>query len=255
MRMKPLFLLTLSVSLIGLSACQPKEAVTEAETPAPAVEEIVEAVAPMTLADAIAHPRRAEDTARDQFRKMATTQQLAQVRMINGSIAEVPLPDLLQMFSHSRKTGVLMVHTDADVGKIFFEDGQVQFASINDEDSIPSEKAFYRIVTWEEGTFELYPLEDRPMRREIDAGLQGLLMDAMQQLDEIRRLTHVPSMRDTLQIISEPGVISPEVTEVFDLIGGNGLVESVLNHCSLSDLNALTIIDQYIESGHLVIAD
>ena len=79
MRMKPLFLLTLSVSLIGLTACQPKEAPKEVEAPAPAVEETVEAVAPMTLADAIAHPRRAQDTARDQFRNPKETLEFFEV--------------------------------------------------------------------------------------------------------------------------------------------------------------------------------
>ena len=44
---------------------------------------------------------------------------------MSGSIAEIPLPDLLQLFGASKKSGVLVVRTDRhDVGKLFI-DGSV----------------------------------------------------------------------------------------------------------------------------------
>ena len=49
-------------------------------------------------------------------------------------IEEVPLPDLLQLFSTSKKSGVLVVRTDDDVGRIYMRKGIIYYASINDLD-------------------------------------------------------------------------------------------------------------------------
>ena len=64
-----------------------------------------------------------------------------------GSIEEIPLPDLLQLLSTSRKSGVLVVHSDRHVGKIFFRKGQIYFASIEDQFDISPRKAMFRMLS------------------------------------------------------------------------------------------------------------
>ena len=64
MRIKSLSLALMGASLIALTACSGG---TDTKTEAPAAKK--EAVkTSVTLADVIAHPRRADDTARDKFR-------------------------------------------------------------------------------------------------------------------------------------------------------------------------------------------
>jgi len=44
---------------------------------------------------------------------------------LSGSIEEIPLPDLLQLLSTSRKSGVLLLRSDGGVGKLYMRKGQI----------------------------------------------------------------------------------------------------------------------------------
>ena len=119
------------------------------------------------------------------------------VSTMTGSIAEVPLPDLLQLFSASKKTGVLQITTETDVGSIYLEEGTVQFAVVNGDESVPPDKAFYRVLVWDKGTFDLLPKVERTFPTEIQGSIEGLLMEGMRQLDEMRRLGDaLPPLQD-----------------------------------------------------------
>ena len=78
-------------------------------------------------------------------------------RPMSGVIEEIPLPDLLQLLSTSRKSGVLTISTPSAVGKIYLRKGQIYFAAINDDFAISPQKAIYRMLTWVTGNFELQP--------------------------------------------------------------------------------------------------
>src|SRR5688572_5050234 len=57
--------------------------------------------------------------AKAKLEDVAQGRRTSQVRTMSGSIAEIPLPDLMQLFSASKKSGVLVIRTDNEVGKIF----------------------------------------------------------------------------------------------------------------------------------------
>src|SRR4051812_12888253 len=78
-----------------------------------------------------------------------------QTRSMTGSIEEIPLPDLLQLFGSSKKSCVLVVKSEEDIGKIYLRKGIVYFASINDLEDVPPLKSVFRMLTWTRGTFEL----------------------------------------------------------------------------------------------------
>src|SRR3954469_18365275 len=69
-----------------------------------------------------------------------------QTRSMTGAIDEIPLPDLLQLLGSSKKSGVLVVRSDDDVGKIFMKKGIVSFATINDVEQVPPLKSAFRIL-------------------------------------------------------------------------------------------------------------
>src|SRR5688572_3589943 len=78
-------------------------------------------------------------------------------RPMSGVIEEIPLPDLLQLLSTSRKSGVLTIVSGGQTGKIYLRKGQLYFAAINDDFNVSPQKAIYRMLTWTTGTFELEP--------------------------------------------------------------------------------------------------
>ena len=58
---------------------------------------------------------------------------------MTGSIAEIPLPDLLQLFGASKKSGVLTITSGPHRGEVFLNEGKIEFASV---DANYDEKSF-----------------------------------------------------------------------------------------------------------------
>ncbi|NCQ60271.1 MAG: DUF4388 domain-containing protein [Myxococcales bacterium] len=194
--------------------------------------------------------------ARAHLEDVASGKRTSQVRTMTGSISEVPLPDLLQLFAASKKSGVLVVRTDQDVGKIFLDKGKVRFATVNDNFDVSPEKSFYRILTWTHGTFDMDPPDEREFNNAIERSTEALLMEAMRQLDEIRRLgPDMPAMSAQLGLIVPliPPLreLSPDELDVLQLAHNYGHVESVLNKSLASDLETSGILVKLIKSGYL----
>jgi len=113
-------------------------------------------------------PRDATEAKRD-LENVAQSRRTSQQRTMSGSIEEVPLPDLLQLFGTSKKTGVLVIRTDDDVGRIHLKKGNVAYAIINDLDDVQPLKSLYRMLTWQKGLFDLDPPEEREFPSEMNA--------------------------------------------------------------------------------------
>ena len=110
-------------------------------------------------------------------RDSSTTNAGRSTRTMGGSIDEIPLPDLLQLLGSSKKSGVLVVRSDNDVGRIHLRKGTVTFATINDLAVVPPLKSLFRILTWSHGSFELDAPDEQPRLNEISVGVQELLLD------------------------------------------------------------------------------
>jgi len=194
--------------------------------------------------------------AKAQLEDVAAGKRTSQVRTMTGSISEVPLPDLLQLFNASKKTGTLVIRTDADIGKIYLDKGQVVYAAVNDNFDVAPKKSFIRILTWEQGTFDMEPPEDREFLEPIEMGTEGLLMEAMRQIDEVRRLgPDLPPMGSTLSLamplIPPLRDLSPDELDVLQLAFNYGHVETVLNKSLASDLETSEILVKLLKAGYL----
>ena len=177
---------------------------------------------------------------------------------ISGLIEEVPLPDLLQLFSASKKSGVLVIMND-DVGKIFLREGRVYFATINDDHELDPYKAFYRLIAWNEGTFSLEPPTNESFGNEIDESVESLMMEGMRILDEMQNLgPDVPDMqaRVTVPLPLEPKLrdLSPEQLDTFQHVLNFDTVSDLLNKTTSDDVATMESLVKLIRDGY-VIAD
>jgi hypothetical protein len=175
---------------------------------------------------------------------------------MSGSIEEIPLPDLLQLLGTSKKNGVLVIRTEDDIGKIFLRRGDIYFASINDIDEIPPLKCLFRMLTWQEGLFDLEPPDEREFATAINLSVQALLMEGMRQLDELATLKdELPSLRArlklTLPLVSPLRSLSPEQLDVVQLVHNHGFLETVLNKSLASDLDTARTVLDLIKTGYL----
>src|SRR5450830_1803658 len=98
---------------------------------------------------------------------------------LKGSLAELPLADLIEMTSLGGKTGRLTLFDEegAAAGELAFRDGRL----------LGAEKAFYALLALKEGAFDFDPaveLDDESCNLPTEA----LLMEGMRRLDELGRL-------------------------------------------------------------------
>jgi hypothetical protein len=108
-----------------------------------------------------------------------------------GSLKELPLPDIIQLVSVSGKTGKFTLTRDADRGLIFLKGGQMVHASVGD---LVGEEAIYSLAIWNSGDFQFSAGEEAD-RTTINKSNTNLLMEAARRLDEWRVLSKkIPSV-------------------------------------------------------------
>jgi len=100
-------------------------------------------------------------------------------RGFTGRVEEATLGDLVQMICLEGLDRTLRVSTDQTEGTIFFSGGKVVHASVN---SLEGEDAFYEIMSWPRGLFELKKEVSRC--RTVETPWNFLLMEASRRLDE-----------------------------------------------------------------------
>jgi len=110
------------------------------------------------------------------------------VKTVAGSIEEIPLPDILQLFASSRKTGLLVVKCGGQRANLYIENGQVVHVQIEGLTQSRSRKCINRVLRWKTGSFELRPAKSIPQGDRLTEKMEHLLMDGLRELDEIERL-------------------------------------------------------------------
>jgi pSer/pThr/pTyr-binding forkhead associated (FHA) protein len=181
----------------------------------------------------------------------------AQTRSMSGNIEEIPLPDLLQLLSTSRKSGVVVLRSEMGVGKIYLRKGQIYFVSIDDSFNTGPRKAMFRLLGWAEGFFDLEPPDERAFLEEMQDSTEGLLMEGMRQLDEYRVLEPKLPPADATLAIPHPlearlRDLSPEQLDVFQVALGAETVRAVFDECNLTDLTIAEKLKDLLDKGYLI---
>jgi Domain of unknown function (DUF4388)/FHA domain len=201
-------------------------------------------------------PREGLDAKRE-LENVAQARRTSQQRTMSGSIDEVPLPDLLQLFGTSKKSGVLVIRTDDDVGRIFLKKGIVAYAIINELDDVQPLKSLYRMLTWQKGLFDLDPAEEREFPAgEVNLTVQEILIEGMRQLDEFNRIRNeLPELAAHIAIpvplIPPLRDLKREELDVLQLAHNYGTFEAVLNKSLATDLQTAEIVLKLLTASYL----
>jgi hypothetical protein len=105
---------------------------------------------------------------------------------LKGTLAELPLADVIEMTSLGGKTGRLTLSDEdgAAAGELAFRDGRLVGAVCGE---LGAEKAFYALLGLQDGAFD-FELAAEFDDENCDLATQSLLMEGMRRLDELRRL-------------------------------------------------------------------
>ncbi len=206
--------------------------------------------------DATSPAARDEAQVKQNLENVAAARRTSQARTMSGSIEEVPLPDLLQLFGTSKKSGVLVVRTEDDVGKIFMRKGLIYFVLINDLDDVPPLKSMYRLLSWQKGLFDLDPPDEREFSNEINVSVQEVLMEGLRQMDEFNNIKDkLPDLHAKLVLASplNPPLrdLKPEELDVIQLAYNFGHLETMMNKSQASDLDTAQIVLKLVKANYL----
>jgi len=104
----------------------------------------------------------------------------AQSGGVSGSLAEMGLPEVVQILWHGRKTCSLNIKSKGKRGAIHFQEGQIVNANWG---KTKGEDAFYEMLNIVEGDFALDPTF-KPTEMVINSSPEALLLEGMRRLDE-----------------------------------------------------------------------
>jgi hypothetical protein len=172
-----------------------------------------------------------------------------------GSLKELPLPDIIQLVSVSGKTGKFTLSRDTDRGYIYLKNGQMVHASVGD---MVGEEAIYALAIWNQGEFQFTPAEE-PERQTITKSNTNLLMEAARRLDEWRVLSkkipsveHVPELQ-VRENRHEQITLNPQEWTLITRIDGHRSIAEIGKVLNISSFDVAKILYGMITSELVVL--
>lgn len=167
-----------------------------------------------------------------------------------GSLEELPLPDVIQLVAASGKTGKFSVSSRLGSGSIFLLDGDIVHSTAG---QLIGDEAFFELATWQEGEFVFTPGGEAP-ETTINKSNTNLLMQAAQRIDEWKVLvSKVPSTRMVPVFTSEGGStnvsISPTEWRVIRRIDEERAIDEIASEINASAFEVSKTIFGLITSG------
>jgi uncharacterized protein DUF4388 len=168
-----------------------------------------------------------------------------------GSLAELHLPDIIQLISVSGKTGVFHLVDGAHKGEIFLHEGRIVHAQLEE---ISGEEAVYALAIWNQGDFKFEPGAASEVKT-ISKSNTNLLMEAARRLDEWRvlqkKIPSVDMVPEFVVLESREGQINLNTSEwlILSKIDGHRSVKGIAQASNLSVFDAAKILYGLIATG------
>jgi hypothetical protein len=169
---------------------------------------------------------------------------------LQGSLADLPFPDIIQLVSVSGKTGRFVVRRDRDEGEIYLRDGQIVDARL---DTLDGEEAVYEIAIWQDGEFE-FDAGKTTDRVTIHKSNTNLLMEAARRIDEWQVLSkRIPSTRCVPEF-AEGGAsgsvsLTPKEWALVRRINGSSTIDAIAASTSSSPYETSKVLYGLITNG------
>ena len=168
-----------------------------------------------------------------------------------GSLAELHLPDIIQLVSVSGKTGVFHLMDGHLKGQIYLQEGRIVHATLDD---VSGEEAVYALAIWNKGDFKFEPAAPSEIKT-ISKSNTNLLMEAARRLDEWRVLSKkIPSVEMIPEFVvqeNREGQINLNTSEwlILSKIDAHRSVKAIAQASGLSVFDASKILYGLIATG------
>lgn len=102
---------------------------------------------------------------------------------VTGHLTDLGLGDLVQVLSSAQKTVHVIFTRPGHRASLWFRQGQIVHVSAG---GLTGDEAFFHLVGWSDGEFEVHPGDSVPIRNVVSA-TPALLLEGYRRLDEARR--------------------------------------------------------------------
>jgi hypothetical protein len=167
-----------------------------------------------------------------------------------GSLEELPLPDIIQLVSVSGKTGKFTLAQENEQGFIYLKNGQMVHAAVSD---LIGEEAIYALAIWNSGEFRFAPGEEAP-EQTIRKSNTNLLMEAARRLDEWRVLSKKIPSTDLVPVLfarpnrSEQVTLNPQEWMVVTKVNGQRTIDEIGRDLRMSGFDVAKLLYGLITS-------
>ncbi len=160
-----------------------------------------------------------------------------------GSISELPVPDIIQLVSVSGKTGVFLLMRGPERGSIYLQNGRIVHAELG---SLGGEEAVYALAIWSTGDFQFTPGKESE-KTTIEKSNTSLLMEAARRLDEWKVLARKIPGVDFIPVLKprelgEPVTLSPPEWNLIIRIDGRKSVEELARSTSSNSFETAKVL-------------
>jgi hypothetical protein len=167
-----------------------------------------------------------------------------------GSLQELPVPDIIQLVSVSGKTGMFTLVRGVERGFIYLRNGQMVHARVGE---LVGEEAVYALAIWSTGDFQFTPGEE-PESVTIEKSNTSLLMEAARRLDEWKVLSRrIPGIEYVPCVLprtsAEPVTISPPEWNLVIRLDGRRSVEEIARAMNVSAFEVAKVLYGLITAG------
>ncbi len=176
---------------------------------------------------------------------------------LQGSLAELSLPDVIQLVAVSGKTGAFHLERGDETGVIYLHEGRIVDATVGE---LVGEHAVYEMAIWSDGEFVFTPGE-APPQVSIQKSNANLMMEAARRLDEWRVLSRkIPSL-DLVPFFPEREAnrdqvtLSPQEWVLVTRINGDRSIEEIARILRWSAFDVSKLLFGMITSGLVGLRD
>ena len=170
---------------------------------------------------------------------------------LQGSLSELPLPDVIQLVSVSGKTGAFEIQGEVEAGRIFLRDGQIVDAMVG---RLRGDSAVYEMAIWSQGSFVFRPGEETEQVT-IHISNANLMMEAARRLDEWRVLSRkIPSLDlvpyfTTRDQGADQVTLSPQEWILVTRIDGEHSIEEIANQLKWAPFDVSKLLFGMVTTG------
>lgn len=173
---------------------------------------------------------------------------------LSGNLSLMSLPDLLQNLAQNKRSGLLQIEKNKQTGKILLKNGSIMQADLGNVNGL---KAVHRMLSWDEGDFQLLATDVTSKNKEaLSENIEGLLMEAFRQMDELKKLKETLPKFEQKYILCKPlksplSRLHPKVLTVLQNILNEGSLQAALDISELTDLETTKVFQYLLEKKYI----